>query len=140
MRPLTGECPCGAFSFSAAHPAVWTVYCHCNECRESSGAPYTLWVGFPADLVTVRGWIRWEAGRCVDVIRGFCAQCGVAAVYRDRRMLQPETYLNGAFFHEPEALVPQGHAFWSERTGQASIEDALVKWETYSRARVGMGF
>jgi hypothetical protein len=28
------------------------VYCHCRDCRRSSGAPISLWVGYPG----LSGW------------------------------------------------------------------------------------
>ncbi|UOM33978.1 GFA family protein [Acuticoccus sp. I52.16.1] len=135
MKPLTGECPCGALSFSARVPAVWTVYCHCNECRYSAGAPVSLWVGFPSRSVDVSGPTLWRPGLSLDVTRGFCGLCGAAALYRDRSMLADETYLNGALAHDPLRLDPAGHAFWSERVSFYLCGDELPKWDTYSRAR-----
>lgn len=135
MNALTGECPCGALSYYAAAPSVWTVYCHCNACRDSSGSPSLLWVGFPSDAIEIRGWVLWEPGRSIHVLRGFCSQCGAAMIYRDRSMLQEETYVNGATAHDRGRIKPMGHAFWRERVGAYHCVDDLPRWDTYSRER-----
>ncbi|WP_162409622.1 GFA family protein [Acuticoccus sediminis] len=135
MKSLTGECPCGSLSFGASGPAVWTVFCHCTECRDWSGSPLSLWVGFPSESVVFGGWILWRPGKSIDVMRGFCGKCGAAVIYRDRSMLQEETYVNGLLVHEPDRVKPAGHAFWRERISYIACSDDLPRWEGYSRAR-----
>ena len=133
---ITGACPCGALSFSIDGPAAWTVYCHCGECRDASGAPVTLWAGFPVAAVAVSGVVSWRPGRSLWVTRGFCAVCGAHVLYRDRSMVREELYINGAFVSEPDRVVAEAHAFWSERVTGVGVDDRLPTFDTYSRLRL----
>lgn len=114
---------------------VWVVYCHCDECRRTVCAPYTLWAGFPTAATFVSGWVRWETGISINVSRGFCGRCGAAVIYRDRSMFNDETYFNAATLNEPERLAPDGHAYWAERVSFVMVTDDLPKWPGRSRER-----
>jgi len=51
-RAVEGGCRCGAVAFRARAEPTVVVYCHCRDCRRSSGAPISLWVGYPG----LSGW------------------------------------------------------------------------------------
>src|SRR5215212_10301597 len=48
-RAAEGGCSCGAVAFRARAEPTVVVYCHCRDCRRSSGAPISLWVGYRSE-------------------------------------------------------------------------------------------
>jgi hypothetical protein len=52
-RAAEGGCRCGAVAFRARAEPTVVVYCHCRDCRRSSGAPISLWVGYRSERVEV---------------------------------------------------------------------------------------
>ena len=50
-RAAEGECRCGAVAFRARAEPTVVVYCHCRDCRRSSGAPISLWAGYRSEWV-----------------------------------------------------------------------------------------
>lgn len=76
MTNITGGCLCGAVRYAARGPVRPVIYCHCNQCRKSSG-------NFVAATACERGaltllnqsGLRWYASSAAAE-RGFCAVCG----------------------------------------------------------------
>jgi hypothetical protein len=50
-RAAEGGCRCGAVAFWVRAEPTVVVYCHCRDCRRSSGAPISLWVGYRSERV-----------------------------------------------------------------------------------------
>jgi hypothetical protein len=76
---ISGQCHCGAISFTALVDPSKVIACHCTDCQVFSGAPYRAvlptrsedvrWTGTPQRYIKVAasGNRRTQA---------FCAQCG----------------------------------------------------------------
>jgi hypothetical protein len=76
---ISGQCHCGAISFTALVDPKKVIACHCTDCQVFSGAPYRAvlptrsedvrWKGTPQQYIKVAasGNRRTQA---------FCAQCG----------------------------------------------------------------
>jgi hypothetical protein len=132
----TGGCVCGRVRFEAAGAPAWACYSHCTECRGATGAPVTLWVGFPAVRVT------WIGERTVRpgvgaVGRGIVGGCGAPVSYADATIPGDEVYLAIGAVDEPGRIAPEAHAFWASRLPFVAFHDALPKYPTFSRRRVG---
>ncbi|MEM7292574.1 MAG: GFA family protein, partial [Pseudomonadota bacterium] len=72
----TGQCLCGAVTYSARARPIWAAFCHCGMCRKVSGAPYLSFVQFPVESVE---WNGAEPKRYVSspgIKRAFCGDCG----------------------------------------------------------------
>jgi len=50
-RAAEGRCRCGSVAFRARTEPTVVLYCHCRDCRRSSGAPISLWVGYRSERV-----------------------------------------------------------------------------------------
>ena len=50
-----GGCRCGAVGVTVYGEPRVVVYCHCEDCRRSSGAPVSVFAGYPAERLEVRG-------------------------------------------------------------------------------------
>ena len=75
---VNGQCHCGAVRWIAALPPKLVINCHCNLCRQLSGADYSSWVIFPASQ------FRLLAGEdmlahyqaTAQFRKSFCSRCG----------------------------------------------------------------
>lgn len=71
-----GRCLCGEVSYEATGPAGQMWYCHCRDCRKSSGVGFGTWIEAPG--------LRWLSGvaratrfaASPALTRAFCSQCG----------------------------------------------------------------
>jgi hypothetical protein len=112
LEHLSGRCLCGEVSYEATGPAREMWYCHCRECRKSSGIGFGTWIVAPG--------MRWISGeeRVVRsatspaLTRAFCAQCGAVlpALRADGDALLPAGGLESV-----GAMRPRGHAAAVER-------------------------
>ena len=129
-----GGCRCGAVAVRAAGAPRIVVYCHCRDCRRSSGAPVSLFAGYSAEHVGLpRGEPKvYESSP--GVRRSFCGRCGTPISFEDDR-LPGETYLPVGIFDEPEAFQPQTHDWESRRLRWFDVPDGLPRHEKSSILR-----
>lgn len=75
---ITGQCHCGAVSWTAALPHTIALNCHCNMCRSLSGADYSSWLVLAADQFTLLSGAdvltAYQASE--QFSKTFCRQCG----------------------------------------------------------------
>ncbi len=104
----TGGCRCGAVRFEADADPQFVGYCHCIDCRRASGAPVSVFVGFAADEVIMRGdtLSRFENG---PVTRSFCSVCGSPIAYADSR-IGDRIYFTLGSMDQPAIYRPTHHA------------------------------
>ena len=76
----TGECLCGAVSYTAKDLEGTMAACHCGMCRRWSGSPFmavspgeVVWGG--EDKIKTFRSSEWAE-------RGFCSECGTSLFYR----------------------------------------------------------
>jgi hypothetical protein len=77
-----GGCECGAVRFEVTGPMRKVVYCHCGQCRRTSGhfVAATACATEHLQFVSQAG-LRWY--RSSDIAeRGFCQTCGSSIFYR----------------------------------------------------------
>jgi hypothetical protein len=109
-RILTGGCACGRLTFQTRGEPKRVGLCHCMTCRKTSGAPFNVFVIFPADQVTVSGETRsWSA--TPETERFFCPACGSHVFDRDA---EDEIELKLGAFDEPNLFTPTYEA-WAKR-------------------------
>jgi hypothetical protein len=78
--PLTGGCVCGAIRYECSTVPLAMLKCHCRDCQQLSGGPYTPVVAVRRkDLIITKGALQHYAttrlsGR--QNLRGFCGKCG----------------------------------------------------------------
>jgi hypothetical protein len=109
---LRGHCLCGEVRYEATGPAGDMWYCHCGDCRKSSGA-VGVWIETPG--------VRWLSGedRVVrratssTLTRAFCSQCGT--VLPAQRAGDGGALLPAGGLENVGHLRPGEHACASER-------------------------
>lgn len=73
---LTGRCYCGRTTIKASKPPKTVAYCHCDDCRRSTGAPVAAYAAFDeSDIVFAPGAGK-EISIAKGVVRSFCPSCG----------------------------------------------------------------
>jgi len=73
-EPKTGGCLCGAITYALSGPLRPVIYCHCQQCRKSSGH-HVAATSVPRNAVRISGEITWFQSSALAK-RGFCANCG----------------------------------------------------------------
>jgi len=76
---ITGQCHCGAVSFTATVDPKKVLVCHCADCQQLSGGPFRAVLPTPVEHVVITG----KAKHYVKVAesgnrraQAFCADCG----------------------------------------------------------------
>jgi len=120
---VTGQCECGAVRFEADEVRESVTYCHCSQCRRTSGHQ---WAATRADLNKFRlsgeEALTWYASSD-KAKRGFCSVCGSSLFYQ----------WNGASFigiaagcvEEPTGLIGGRHIFTDSKGDYYEITDDL---------------
>src|SRR5262245_23711384 len=78
--PFTGGCACGAIRYESTTEPMEMFHCHCRDCQQSSGGPFSSFVIVPAEAFKLlQGSLRFHASpstRGGKTNRGFCLECG----------------------------------------------------------------
>lgn len=76
---ISGQCHCGAISFTALADPRKVLVCHCSDCQQFSGAPFRAVLPVPVEQVQITG----QAKHYVKVAdsgnrraQAFCGECG----------------------------------------------------------------
>lgn len=124
---VTGKCECGAVQFEARDVRESVNFCHCSQCRRTSGHH---WAATRADnskfWLTTADSLKWYASSDFAK-RGFCGTCGSSLFYQ----------VNGAdhigiaagCIDEPTGLTGGKHIFTASKGDYYQIADALPQVE-----------
>ena len=113
-----GGCLCGAVRFTATGPFREVVFCHCTQCRRTSGH-YWASTSVPLDRLTFRAdrGLRWF--RSSDSAeRGFCGDCGASLFWKpegEPRMAIAAGAFDGAtgFAHGPHIFTEDAGDYYA---------------------------
>lgn len=131
---MAGACLCGGFRFVARGEPLYRAYCHCEDCRRSTGAPVSTLVGYKTDEVEYFGKEPRRYRSSAGVTRAFCGTCGASISYEDER-LPGEIHLHTGLFEDPEAFPPLIHSWYSQAISWLHLQDELPRYEQSSRPR-----
>ena len=130
---MTGGCHCGLIRYEVSALPFDSDYCHCTDCRRTTGAPFGVWMDFKSEQV------KWLSGEPKEYAsseksrRGFCPNCGTSLSYR--HLEHPEYFtLSTASLDEPDAVAPKYHIFTNQAVSWLDIKDTLPR---YVRGRNG---
>ncbi|MFL0800286.1 MAG: GFA family protein [Agarilytica sp.] len=118
---LTGECLCGAVTFSVQDDFNAFYQCHCKQCQQLTGS------AFASNLFTRPDNIHWIAGASHvtayehaerSFSKSFCRSCGSALPFvtkNGRSLIVPAGSLNEHPSIQPQAnIFKSEEAFWLE--------------------------
>jgi hypothetical protein len=76
---ISGQCHCGAISFTAIVDPFKVIVCHCEDCQKLSGAPFRAVLPTPVEKVSLTGtpkhYVKVAASGNRRV-QAFCGECG----------------------------------------------------------------
>jgi len=83
MKPLKGQCLCGAIQYEIDKVEPKMAHCHCSMCRKFHGAAFSTFVEVKTDD------LRWLKGQELLVgyiasngtVRQFCSVCGSSMTF-----------------------------------------------------------
>ena len=126
---IEGGCRCGAVRYRAEGGPLWVSHCHCEDCRRSSGAPVSTFVGVGT------GGFAFVAGSAAayesspKVIRRFCGACGTPLTY-EAAVYPGEVHIAAGTLDAPGMLAPERHVFDRERLPWMAMADELPRHDT----------
>ena len=128
MSAHRGHCRCGGVVIHVTGEPEISVYCHCDDCRRSAGAPLIAAVGFERSVVAWEAQdtlARWKNGSCT---RLFCRHCG-SPVAQEHESAPTRIFFNTAFMDEPALFPPTAHSFGPEQLPWLGLSDDLPRAE-----------
>ena len=119
----TGGCLCGAVRYEVAGPLRPVVFCHCTQCRRSTGHFLAATAARLSEFhIRSEAELRWYAAS-ESARRGFCGRCGSTLFWqphgRDYVSIAAGT-LDGA-----TGLTGACHIFVADKGDYYSIDDGL---------------
>lgn len=131
---LSGQCLCGAVSFTASNVQTGYHACHCNMCRRWTGA---VFMGVHADAASFEGEDKLQQYESSEwASRGFCSACGTSLFY----YLKPNdhyVFCAGAFDDQSKLQMkgeifvdsqPPGYQFAGEHLYRMTEQEFMDKY------------
>ncbi len=126
-----GGCICSAIRYSVYGPPAMVSYCHCDDCRKSSGSVVSVLAGFEREKFKLIHGSTTYFAPSADAKRGFCKDCGAPLFFEN--LNYPENiYIQIGSFDNPEKLPPDRHSWIAERISWHEIKDDLKQYEKLS--------
>ncbi|MCQ4158411.1 GFA family protein [Roseomonas sp. GC11] len=130
---LHGGCHCGELRYEAGGTPYHITFCHCADCRRSSGAPLLAWFSVPASQFRLtRGSLAFYASS-PGARRGFCPACGASLTYQNDQHPH-EVDITAASLDDPAAITPEDHLWFASRLPWMVPGDTLPR---HARERGG---
>ena len=119
----TGSCLCGGITYEVTGELEPVEYCHCSQCRKTSGHFVAAASCKPDDLRIVEDTsLRWYASS-QDADRGFCNVCGSSVLWRPAH----GRYISimAGTLDAPTGLAAIQHIFVADASDYYTIADGL---------------
>ena len=119
----SGSCLCGAVRYRVTEPLRPIVYCHCSQCRKTSGHFVAATAVARNELVVAADEdLRWFPSS-ESASRGFCRRCGSSLFWqpRDREYV----CIMAGSLDDPEGIHAVGHIFIDDKPGYYELHDNL---------------
>ena len=126
----TGGCLCGGVRYGITEELRPVVYCHCNQCRRTSGhfVAATPVVAEAFELLVNKS-LEWFPSSD-DAHRGFCRDCGSSLFWRpvhdDRISIMAGT------LDDTEGLTAEEHIFVADKGCYYDLTDGLPQSPSWS--------
>lgn len=129
MEPMTdksGSCLCGAVRFTVSGPLGNVSYCHCSQCRKTSGHFVAAVDCIPADLQLLEDkGLRWFRSSAIAQ-RGFCEYCGSSLFWRPEH--GRHVSIMAGTLDVPTGLQADEHIFVDDASDYHVIDDGLPQF------------
>ena len=129
---LTGGCLCGAVRYVVYGGVGPAGYCHCEDCRRTSGSAFGVSVRVDASrLRIVRGSPKGyskngDSGRVVT--RYFCPECG-SPLYTVPPDHSDTYFIKAGSLDDPSTVRPHRQSWVRSRVAWAAIDPDLTSYD-----------
>lgn len=122
---MTGGCLCGGVRYRVTGPLRPVVYCHCGQCRRTSGHFVAATaVAKDALIIETDESLEWFASS-EHASRGFCRRCGSSLFWRPNA--KPYTCIMAGTLDDSTGLEAVEHIFVGEKGDYYQLTDDLPK-------------
>ncbi len=129
-RTLTGKCFCGAVHYAVRDEFIYAAYCHCSNCRRTTGSAFKPFAGIERDkLLVTKGMDELMIFGDDSGNDTHCKICG-SLVYSVVR--------NGEFVHvamgtlmDDPTIRPDAHIFVGSKAAWFTITDDLPQYQEH---------
>jgi hypothetical protein len=130
---ITGACLCGNVAFAYSGDIAAAAYCHCTDCRRTTGSAFNISIGFDADRFEITRGAPRAFEKTADsgnaIIRHFCADCG-APLYTSSPARTEKVYVKAGALDDPAVVKPAYQSWLKSRVVWSHIADDLPGFET----------
>lgn len=126
-----GRCQCGAVEYSVCGE-VEAFYCHCEDCRLNSGAPFVAWGRVQSDVFTLHQGTLKTFSSSDGVFWSFCEECGTSIKYVNVET-EPEVDFFLATLEAGADVEPAFHVQVKEKLPWVNIADDLPQYQRWRR-------
>ena len=129
MSKKTGSCLCGGVKFQIEGPLRPVSYCHCAQCRKTSGHFVAATACQHEQLnMLVADSLKWFRSS-PEAQRGFCSECGASVFWCP----DGGKYISimAGTIDLPTGLSPEHHIFVADSSDYYTIDDGLPQYAEY---------
>jgi len=126
MNKATGSCLCGAVSYEISGTMRKVVYCHCAQCRKTSGhfVAATAVDNDQLEFAEDSGLTWYKSSDIAD--RGFCNRCGSSLFWRPGH--EKYTAVMAGGLDAPTQLTSREHIHVADASDYYDIADGLPQF------------
>lgn len=122
----TGGCLCGAVTYRITGPMRRVVYCHCTQCRKTSGHFVAATACDTDALVMLEdSGLAWFESSDIAA-RGFCTTCGSSLFWQPKH--EKYVAIMAGTLDAPTGLVAHEHIHVEDASDYYSLDDGLKQF------------
>ena len=130
-QPLTGRCLCGHVRFESTGEPKGATYCHCLDCRRTTGSAFNVAVPVPsASLTILSGEVKAytktaDSGKLIT--REFCPQCG-STLFTRSAVFPDHVFIKAGTLNDPTVVKPKDQIWTSVKVPWSQIDPTLPSY------------
>ena len=131
-KEISGRCACGGVTYEYAGEVGPANYCHCEDCRRSTGSAFNIGVrlgssGFRISSGTPKPFTKCgESGR--ELTRHFCPDCG-SPIFTSSPGHPEYVYVKAGTLDDPTIVKPTHQSWVTSAVPWSRIGDELRSFE-----------
>ncbi len=136
---LSGGCLCGKIRYRIPGGAKPATYCHCSDCRKTTGSAFNIGVRVEANSLTVvSGQVKAYA-RIADsgntITREFCSDCG-SPLFTKMDVYPQFVWIKAGTLEQPELVNPTHQIWMDSSVSWSRIADNLPSFPKSAPAKI----